>query len=158
MATMMKTAILMIFLLALVPLAQAKLYQYTDADGNIHFTDTPPIDVEVTEKSIKSGKSSTDSIEKLHADREAKVKAKEEAAKAAVVSEQEAKNQEIREKNCEIAKKRLQFFKDNEGRRIRTQDENGEYIYRTPEEISADTQEAKELVEKWCNPPKPTDQ
>lgn len=151
----MKRVISFALILLVASIAHAKLYEYTDADGNVHFTDTPPIDVEAKQKKIKSGQPNSQSVEKLHAEREAKVKAKEEAAKAAVVSEQEAKNQEIRDKNCEIAKKRLQFYKDNEGRRIRTQNADGEYIYSTPEQIAADTAEAKALVEEWCNPPKP---
>lgn len=134
---------------------QAKMYQYTDADGNVHFTDTPPIGADVQERELKGGRPNTDSVEKLHAEREAAVKAKEEAAKTAVESEQQAKNKEIRAKNCEIAKKRLQFYIDNEGRRIRAENAEGEYVYRTPEEINADTEEAKALVEEWCNPPKP---
>jgi len=146
---------LITLLMLLFSNANAKLYQYTDADGNVYFTDTPPIDANVQERAFKGGKPNTDSVEKLHAERAATVKAKEEAAKAAVVSEQEAKNKEIRAKNCEIAKKRLQFYDDNAGRRIRTVNADGEYIYSTPKEITADTNEAKALVEEWCNPPKP---
>lgn len=141
-------------LLLLFSSAHAKFYQYTDAEGNVYFTDSPPVNADIKEREIKGGKPRTDSIEKLHSEREARVKAKEESAKAAVVSEQEAKNQEIRDKNCEIAKQRLRFYDENTGRRIREQNAEGEYTYKTPEEIANNTTAAKELVDEWCNPPK----
>jgi len=135
--------------------AQAKLYQYEDADGNVYFTDVPPIGANVQEYEAKGGKSSTANVEKLHAEREARVKAKEATAKATVVSEQAAKDQEIRDKNCEIAQERLRFYNDNAGRRIRVKNAEGEYIYKTAEETIANTEAASKLVDEWCNPPKP---
>lgn len=151
MVIVMKAILFLALLFLAVSTANAKLYQYTDADGNVHFTDTPPIDAQVEERKVKGGQPSADSVEKLHAEREARAKAKEEQAKAAIVAEQEAKNQEIRKKNCEIAREQQRFYKDNEGRRIRAKNEDGTYVFKTPEETAKATEEARKLVEEWCN-------
>jgi len=143
-------------LLLLASSAHAKLYQWTDEQGNVHFTDSPPLNVDAQEREIKSGKPRTDSVQRLHAEREARVKAKEAAARAAVVSEQEAKNNEVRQKNCDIAKERLRFYtEDAVSRRIRVKQEDGTYYWKTPEDIAKDTKDARKLVAEWCNPPKP---
>ncbi|MBL4851693.1 MAG: DUF4124 domain-containing protein [Gammaproteobacteria bacterium] len=143
-----------ILLVLLFSSAQAKLYQYEDAEGNVYFTDVPPIGVNVQEHELKGGKSRVENVEALHAAREALVKAKEAATKATVISEKAAKDQEIRDKNCEIAQERLRFYSDNAGRRIRVKNAEGEYIYKTAEETIANTEAASQLVDEWCNPPK----
>lgn len=143
-------------LILLFSSVQAKMYQYTDADGNVHFTDTPPIDANVQEREIKSGKPNDDSIERLHAEREARVKAKEAAAEAAIASELESKNKEIRDKNCNTAREQLHFYTEvAPSRRVRVEQDDGTYYWKTPEDIAEDTENARALVEEWCNPPKP---
>ncbi len=140
-------------LLLLFSSAHAKLYQWTDEQGNVHFTDTPPIDANVQERKIKGGKPKAESIKKLHAEREVRAKAKEDAAKAALVAEQEAKNQAIRDKNCAIAKKRLRFYTEvAPARRVRVKQADGSYYWKTPEDIAKDSVEAQKLVDEWCHP------
>lgn len=44
---MRRKGILMVALMLVASIAQAHLYRYTDAQGNVHYTDTPPPEVEL---------------------------------------------------------------------------------------------------------------
>lgn len=143
--------LLMVCVLAFGNTALAKIYQWTDKDGNVHFTDTPPTDTKAIERTPSGGTANKESVERLEAERAARAKAREEAIKSGALAEQEAKDKEIRAKNCEIARERLRFYTEiAPARRVRVKQENGDYYWKTPEDIKKDAEEARKLVEEWC--------
>lgn len=129
--------------------AMAKMYKWTDEDGNVHYTQQPPPgDVESTvvkppppvdtEKAQDELKQQQDKLENLE---EEKQKQQEEAAKS-------GEKNALYEKNCRISQARLKSLQ-NTGR-VRAVDENGNITRLTTEEHNARIDEVKEKIKKYC--------
>ncbi|MDX9739607.1 MAG: DUF4124 domain-containing protein [Gammaproteobacteria bacterium] len=118
----------------------ATVYKWMDPDGNVHFSDRPG-DLPKAEKvEVPVGKPGTTPP------RPPATSASEEAAPQ---QPDAAAQQEIRKKNCEIARKTLEH-NENIGRMYRL-DESGERVFLTDEERAAVLQRSRDDVAKWCD-------
>lgn len=146
---------LLSFILVL-PNAYAAIYQWQDANGETHYGQVPPDNVDAKEMNIKTAPASSaaqdiSNAQKLESDlKKADQKATEEQQKA----NQAAQDEHIRAINCERAQAHL---KDIESKvRIRIINPGQSEVQRlTPEERDEDIKNTNEAIEKYCNPAKP---
>jgi hypothetical protein len=134
--------------------AHAGLNKWVDADGKVHYSDSPPPDV--TTQSVRniSGKEQADApvsySPKSVAEREAEYKKakqeKEEASKKKI--EQEA-NAEAKKQSCAAARENLRVLES--GIRVSTQDENGERTYLDDSAREQRIEEANKAISSNCN-------
>ena len=146
--TLMTVASLMI-----CAVAQADVYRWLDANGVVHYTDTPPDGVEsvlvpvdsraTDQQAVASQRKTT--IEREQAqmliNQESKAEAQEEQAA-------QAEYQAAMEKACAEAQARL--FSYEHSRRLYRELPNGEREYYTDEEITQAREDADKAVEKFC--------
>jgi hypothetical protein len=131
----------------------AELNKWVDADGKVHYSDTPPPDV--TTQSVRNiaGKDTTEAPSyspKTIAEREAEMKkakqAKEEASKKKAALDAAA---EVKKHNCEAARQNVRTLEHADS--IVTYNEKGERI---PLDNSARAQrleEANKAISTNCN-------
>ncbi|PCI52097.1 MAG: hypothetical protein COB51_00770 [Moraxellaceae bacterium] len=128
-----------------------KYYKWVDDKGVTHYTSSPPNSQKQTEIITTSSTQSSDAVkskEKLKRTREALNLALEERKNAGILSPEEAKNLEIREKNCEIASTRLKNLQENV--RLREKMENGEYKVITEDSRQTRISSTKKQVQDNC--------
>jgi hypothetical protein len=135
--------------------SHAALNKWVDADGKVHYSDTPPTDVKV--KTLRSS-AAPDAItpvsgvaaQKSLAEREAEwkksQKTKEESAQKAT---QEKESAVVRQKNCEIARNNLATLENSPS--IVTYNEKGERILMDDASRKQNTEEARKAVNSYCN-------
>jgi hypothetical protein len=126
----------------LVPFAAgaATVYKWTDPDGNVHFSDRP-VDLPKAEKvEVPVNRPGTTPP---------KPPAPRAGEDAAPQQPDASARREIREKNCEIARRTLEH-NENIGRMYRL-DERGERVFLTDEERDAVLKRSRDDVAKWCD-------
>lgn len=125
-----------IFIIATVALfslnAQAGLNKWVDAQGNVHYSDTPPQNVKTQSVPNISGTGQSAApatySTKSYVEREAELKkTKQEKEEAAEKQVQQAAQAEEKKQSCTAARQNLRFLE--EGPRIVTYDANGEKTY-----------------------------
>ncbi len=128
----------------------AKVYKWTDSNGNIHYGERPPTTQakEVELHNLHPSGSGTPAtppqdINKLL---DTLSKERKEKAEKSAAAEKERKH---REKNCNAAKRNAAGYQI--GGRIYEIDENGERRFLGDSEIDKKLEEARKEVEKWCN-------
>jgi len=146
----MHTVSRQLFLVCLLSLASAfamaATYKYTDNDGNTTYSGTPPTDGRKYEKIQGSAPGSAEP------DTSAPSTASPAASGAAgggsdTVKKEVAKNQEIRQQNCEIAKKNLEAY--TVFRRVK--DKDGNVIILGDDERAQKIEESKKAVAEFCD-------
>ena len=144
-----------IITLALITInAHAELNKWVDADGKVHYSDTPPPEVSTQSVRTFTGKDQADApatyTPKSLAEREAEMKkskqAKEEASKKK--AEEDAKA-EAKRKNCEGARQNAKSLE--EGGRIYTYDDKGERSYMDDATRAQRLEEASKAISANCN-------
>ena len=125
--------------------AVGQIYKWTDEEGNVQYGDKP-VGEDTERVAIQSRRTNPERVQsQVQARADAAAKAAEEEAAAApagpTAEELQARLDE-RAKKCDTYRERLQRFVRS--RRIYREDENGERVYMTEEEM----QEAREKVEK----------
>lgn len=133
----------------LTPLAvSAKMYKWTDDEGNVHYTQTPPPDREAktiapppTPKSVPTKKSTPDNGEQEPAE---EGEGFTDAYKKAIKMTPEERAAQI-EKNCRLVKQNLTIYRG--ASRI---NEGGKTIVLTDEERAKRVAEAEADLEKYC--------
>lgn len=146
---------MIIFLLLTSVAAHAALNKWIDAEGKVHYSDTPPTDAKAkTLRSFTSAEDNTPASEvsapKSLAEKDVEwkksQKAKEEAAQKAAV---EQENATIKLKNCEIARTNLTVLENSSS--IPTYDEKGERIMMDDSSRRKRTEEARKSVSSYCS-------
>ena len=120
--------------------AVAQIYKWTDEEGNVHFTDKP-VEGDAERVAIRSRRTDAERVQATIDARAEAARKAEEAAAAAPAGPTEEELQAIaaeRAKKCQTYRERLQRFVQS--RRIYREDENGERVYLSDEEM----QEARE--------------
>ena len=146
---------LAIFLLLISINSHAALNKWIDADGKVHYSDTPPPDIKV--KTLRSSAASEAvapgsgvAAPKTLADREAEwkksQKTKEEDATKAVQAQEAAS---MKQKNCEIARKNLATYENSPA--IVTYNEKGERTFMDDASRKQNAEEARKSVSSFCN-------
>lgn len=137
-------------LLAGNPAGAAEVYKWKDADGNVHYSETPPPgEIETDTVDTSEGGASAQQLKRLHELRQQLNKSDQLQAKEAEARQKKREFQEIKEENCVNSKAKLQ--KLQAAGRLRSVDEFGNVTRTTPEEHTARIKAAEANIEKWCD-------
>lgn len=148
-ARMMKQLIT-VFLLGLLlgTTTQAGTYKWVDKDGNVVYSQHPPPRGQFESIQVKpaprnsatrgdAGQTSKEFLENATAKRKNDSKLKAELKRT----------QELRDKNCNTAKKQLEFYTVYR----RKKDKTGEYVRISDDEKAAGLKEAKQAIKDFCD-------
>ena len=128
-------------LLILSGSASAGLYKWVDDDGNVHYSQKPPRDQQF--ERLKEPPPAPEEPTPLY-----KSKAKKHTQNTQTTTAAEsAKNAEMKHKNCENAKKRLNVYQVY--RRVR--DDKGDIKVLSDAERDKQIREAKQAISDFCN-------
>ena len=132
--------------------AAGEIYKWTDEEGNVHFTDKPVVE-EAERVAIQSRRTDPERVQAMvQARAEAAAKAAEEEAAATPQGPTEEEIQarlEERAKRCATYRERLQRFVQS--RRIYREDENGERVYLSEEEMQEAREKVENQVQEYCD-------
>jgi len=130
------------------------IYKWTDAEGNVHYGDRAPENVEAERVDIQSRTTNRAQVA-------ARVQARREARER-LIGEQDAQESgnelspdeqerlaEERARKCQMYKDRLQTFVQS--RRLYRQDENGERVYLSEQEMQAARENVQNQVQEFCD-------
>ncbi|SCZ62920.1 DUF4124 domain-containing protein [Thiohalomonas denitrificans] len=140
-----RTLIATICLVLAAP-AVAKMYKWTDNEGNIHYSQIPPEGREAREIAAPP-KVRPQQAEEPAQDKTAQPEGEESAKEPELTPEQQAEREQLYRRNCDAAQKNLKLFQN--ARRIM---ENGELVIITEEDRAKRLESTREQIEKYCNP------
>lgn len=145
----LKAGVFFLFL-AVVPPISAGVFKWTDENGQVHYGERPPSTPgQVKQMRIENAPpSSTNAGERLEQYRKEWDASMEESAKRKEAQAAEEKKQELRKKNCDTAKTRLNLF-ETYGRIYRT-GKDGERQFMDEQQRDAERDQAQALVNQWC--------
>ena len=134
--------------------AHAALNKWVDAEGKVHYSDTPPPDVATETVRNIAGKAKTDApadhAPKSVAEREAEMRkakqAKDEAAQKQAQKDAEA---EAKKKNCAAARENAQALEQSP--RIVTYDANGDRSFMDDAARAQRLEEARKTISSSCD-------
>lgn len=144
-----------IAILALFSLtAHAGLNKWVDAEGKVHYSDSPPPSAKTQSVTNFSGKGQAEApvtySTKSYAEREAELKkSRQEKESAAAKKAQEAATTEAKKQNCASARENVRTLE--ESGRIVTYDANGERVYLDDAAREQRLNAARAAVGTHCN-------
>jgi hypothetical protein len=131
-------------------------YRWDDAEGQTHYSDTPPptgaLNVKVIRNTRFDSEDSYDSEDDTFSYEEQEAAFQERQAKQAedrAEAEKERLAAAERKKNCDLA--RGNYNTISIGGRITRIDENGERVFLSDDEIEQKTIEARQVMDQWCD-------
>jgi prophage tail gpP-like protein len=125
------------------------LYTWVDADGTVHYSDTPD---DPRARKLALGSRRTDlgrvksELDSVDADREARAEA---AAQAEKEAEESAREEAARAQRCRQAEARMRTLMV--ARRPFRVDENGQQLYLTDGQITEERSAAQQAINEHCN-------
>lgn len=150
------TATLLISTLLLQSPVSGGIYKWTDASGEVHYTQTPPPKGIATQK-IQDTPPPAESQQSIHEDQQElqeRIDAMDERRarqdEEADIKKQQKENREIGEKNCITAKNNLAKLQQGGIKRYLTP--AGEVIRLTEDDRQRRITEATNQVEQYCKP------
>jgi len=128
---------------------EADVYKWTDDDGNVHYSQHPPVDgdAEVIKDPPK-----VDSAQALRDLRELRIKQQKTEQEESRRNEEAGKKEEYlttKEDNCNKARDKLLNLQN--ARMIRALDDQGNVVRATEEEHQARITASKANIDEWCN-------
>ena len=142
---------LMLVLVGASAPAVGEIYKWTDEDGNVHFGDKP-VGEDPQRVAIQSRPTNPARVEsRVQARASAAAKAAEEEAAATPAGPTEEQMQARlaeRQEKCDSYRERLQRFVTS--RRIYREDENGERVYMSEEEMLEAREKVENQVQDYC--------
>lgn len=140
---------LFIFLLFASIGIHAEVYKWTDADGNVHFGDKPNTDeAEKIKLQTKPADKADDYAERKRKQKKLiEVFASEAEDKKATEKKAEAEKKELKQKCAELQKD-INYLA--EGGRFYTEDEQGEYNFKSEKQIEERLNQLREYDDKYC--------
>ncbi len=143
--------LLTLALCAVSTTAAGQIYKWTDEEGNVHFTDKPVAE-QAERVEIQSRRTDADKVQaQVQARADAAAKAAEEQAAATPQGPTEEELQaraEERAKQCTKYREKLQRFVQS--RRIYREDENGERVYLSDDEMQEAREKVENQVQEYC--------
>ena len=127
-----------------------QVYRWVDAQGNVHYSQTPPptavtkaklVDVEPPPADPTAAKQQQKLVKSMNA-------ADAERQKAAETAQQQAQDKAQKRQACETARRRLQEYM--EAHRVITNANSAKPTYYTGEDLVKFRQQAQEQVDKLC--------
>lgn len=135
-------------LLVVLPFAAtAQVYRWTDAAGQVHYTQTPPPGQPVATVKQAPPPAASPGVEQMKAFNAQAARAAEEKAQA------DAKRRQDREKAeaaCTRARSAISTLESRPPSRIARKDEQGQFVRMTPAEHEASLAKARATAEKNC--------
>jgi hypothetical protein len=132
---------LLLLLSALPLLAEAAVYRWVDASGQVHYSQTPPPDVGAQAQSIRT----------VPASPAPPVAPKPEGQVAPKPSASAEVDLEARNKRCSEARARITYLEEKTARRLGIEQPDGSLARMTEEEFQARLQTARDAVTKNCS-------
>lgn len=134
--------------------AHAGLSKWVDADGKVHYSDTPPPDVTTQTVRDIAGKGTSDaaasSVPKTYIEREAEwKKARQEKDDAAKKQAEQDKQAEAKKSNCAAARENARILEDSP--RISTYDANGDRAIMDDAARAQNLENARKAIRENCN-------
>ncbi|MBK6630388.1 MAG: DUF4124 domain-containing protein [Betaproteobacteria bacterium] len=132
--------------------ASAEVFTWRDADGKVHFSDTPPPGVDA--KKIRAGTqpgatSASGAAGRSLAEQDMEFRKRQtEAEKAQTKTEQEKKDTEDSKRNCADAKRQLSALEA--GQRMSRLNEAGEVIPLDDQMRAQEIEKTRNSVQSWC--------
>ncbi len=134
--------------------AQQFIYKWTDGQGQVQYTELPPptgVPYETVRKPTGFGQESGQTRDLAKEQEElAKKLAEEEAKKQQQQQEQSRKEEDVRVKNCEIARKNVETLQSD--RPIVKTDAQGNKVALDAQQREAELQKARKDQDYFCNP------
>ncbi len=132
-------------------LVQAEIYKWTDENGQVNYSQEPPVDrpaeqIKAPPPPPIAPEKAKQQVDKLIESQDAEAAAEAERQQAEQAAEEA---EQIREENCQTARNNLQQYQDNPGRRVMNAD--GEVTRPTEEERQAKIDEFQMQVDEFCN-------
>lgn len=132
-------------------LAQAQIYKWTDENGQVNYSQEPPVDLPAEQ--IKAPPPPPIDPEIAQQELDALIE-DQQAAEAAEAEQQQAEQEaeqaeQIRQENCQTARNNLEQYQNNPGRRVMNAD--GEVTRPTEEERQEKIAEFQQQVDEFCN-------
>lgn len=132
------------------------IYKWTDAEGNVHYGDRAPGNVDAERVDIQSRPTNRAEVTaRVEARREARERLLTEQesrqaqeAGSEISPEEQKRLAEERAQKCQMYKDRLQTFVQS--RRLYRQDENGERVYLDEQEMQAARENVQNKVQEFC--------
>lgn len=143
----MRLIVVTAILLACAASAHAKVYKWTDSQGRVHYSAQPPPNAPASEVRIAPTPPSARATKDPAAEAPPSP-AEEETAEQPATGSDDARQAAFRQ-NCEIARRNLTILEDRSVRRFREDD--SEAVYYTEEQRLARIEQAKKMVEVYCN-------
>jgi len=136
--------------LAFVPGAEAALYKWVDAEGNVSYSDKPPPEVNAEEvKQYSSGISAEESQQKLdEITDKADAQQKDRELKDDIAKQQTERDETIK-KNCDIARKNKSLLETTA--RVTLKDRDGNDYFLEDDQREAKLADANAQVQRYCN-------
>lgn len=131
----------------LVNSSHAATYKWTDAQGNVHYTQHPPAEGSYERLKVDKSRPSSSEPDTDTSTTPSTTAPSGSTKNNPVIKEEIAKNEEIRTKNCEAAKKNLEIltvykrYKDKDGNVVRMDDN----------ERAQKIDEAKQQINEFCD-------
>ncbi|TAJ52505.1 MAG: DUF4124 domain-containing protein [Nevskiaceae bacterium] len=142
---MRRSKTLLLLLGALPVLAQATVYRWVDASGQVHYSQTPPPEVGALPQNIRTVPASPP------APNAAKPATAEPGAAKPVTSSPEV-DLEARAKRCREARERITYLEEKTARRLGIEQPDGSLSRMTEEEFQARLKAARDAAAQNCGP------
>jgi type IV secretory pathway VirB10-like protein len=150
---MTRTTLLLIAGAGLMLLVSAQadtVYRWVDAQGHVHYSQTPPPNSKAGAKAVDITPPPPDQTSLAQTqDMEQAVTDKQQAQQALTAkAKQEADKKAQKQKACEAARKRVQRY--DEVNRVAHKDKNGNVVYDSGDDLVKLRQQAQEQADKIC--------
>lgn len=150
----MRIVCLVMLLVLAAPAGAERVYKWTDAAGNIHYTDAPPQDGEY--EVIETGGTRNEpqgptSGERAKAWRERQLEEQARDAEREAVAGERRQAQAQREENCRRARENARVLEQNTRILMPPEEEGGEPVRMSDEERLRRLEEAREKVREFCD-------
>lgn len=136
-------------LLAAAGAGAAEVYRWVDADGKVHFSDSPPPGVAAERLAIKSAPTDPAAVDLAESTREVR---ENQAAADAIVKDNAAREAaakaEKKAADCEAARKRYEDIQYS--RKFSSKDKDGKEVWLSGADADALKQKAKADVDAKC--------
>ena len=126
-----------------------EIYKWVDEEGNTHYTQQPPPQDVKTSETIEPsiGEASEKALQKIDLQMEKADKLRQQRLEAKKEQQEKEQAKAVKEKNCQVAKERLQVYSRPRGL---IQQGDGTAIRITEEQRQEELKKARELIKEWC--------
>lgn len=148
--------VLLLLILAVftLPVGAETFYKWTDAQGNVHYTDDPPEEgdyEEVRPATAPADSEAASAAERLKAWRERQEEAEVREAEQRAERQEKAQAKEARRENCNRAREKVRVLEQNTRILLPPEEEGGEPVRMSDDERLSQLEQAREAVAEFCD-------